>query len=62
MKALSFIHLGENVMLTQKTKDIVKTTAPVLAEHGSAIVKRFYEHLFLAHPELKNLFNMAHQQ
>ena len=49
-------------MLTQKTKDIVKATAPVLTEHGSAIVKRFYEHLFLAHPELKNLFNMAHQQ
>lgn len=49
-------------MLTQKTKDIVKATAPVLAEHGSAIIQRFYEHLFQAHPELKNLFNIAHQQ
>ena len=48
-------------MLTQKAKDIVKATAPVLAEHGPAIVKRFYKHLLLAHPELKNLFNMAHQ-
>ncbi|CAG8865609.1 Flavohemoprotein [Pseudomonas fluorescens] len=49
-------------MLTQRTKDIVKSTAPVLAEHGTAIVQRFYEHLLLAHPELKNLFNLAHQQ
>ncbi|MGO4332262.1 NO-inducible flavohemoprotein [Cupriavidus sp. 2TAF22] len=49
-------------MLTQKTKDIVKATAPVLAEHGSAIVKRFYERMLGAHPELKNVFNMAHQE
>ncbi len=49
-------------MLTQRTKQIVKATAPVLAEHGPTIVQRFYEHLLLAHPELKNLFNVAHQQ
>jgi nitric oxide dioxygenase len=49
-------------MLTQKTKDIVKATAPVLAEHGYPIIKRFYQRLFEAHPELKNVFNMAHQE
>jgi nitric oxide dioxygenase len=49
-------------MLTQKTKDIVKATAPVLAEHGYTIIKRFYTRLFDAHPELKNVFNMAHQE
>lgn len=49
-------------MLTQRTKDIVKATAPVLAEHGYAIIKRFYQRLFDAHPELKNVFNMAHQE
>ncbi|SEF13109.1 nitric oxide dioxygenase [Burkholderia sp. WP9] len=49
-------------MLTQKTKDIVKATAPVLAEHGYDIVKCFYKRLFEAHPELKNVFNMAHQE
>ncbi|SAL02221.1 nitric oxide dioxygenase [Caballeronia calidae] len=49
-------------MLTQKTKDIVKATAPVLAEHGYPIIQRFYERLFQAHPELKNVFNMAHQE
>jgi nitric oxide dioxygenase len=49
-------------MLTQRTKDIVKATAPVLAQHGYTIVKRFYQRLFEAHPELKNVFNMAHQE
>ncbi|MGO4809799.1 NO-inducible flavohemoprotein [Cupriavidus sp. 2MCAB6] len=49
-------------MLTQKTKDIVKSTAPVLAEHGYAIIQRFYKRMFEAHPELKNVFNMAHQE
>jgi nitric oxide dioxygenase len=49
-------------MLTQRTKDIVKATAPVLAAHGYAIIKRFYQRLFEAHPELKNVFNMAHQE
>ncbi|KVC39432.1 NO-inducible flavohemoprotein [Burkholderia pseudomultivorans] len=49
-------------MLTQKTKDIVKATAPVLAQHGYDIIKCFYTRLFAAHPELKNVFNMAHQE
>ncbi|MDR3099785.1 MAG: NO-inducible flavohemoprotein [Paraburkholderia sp.] len=49
-------------MLTQKTKDIVKATAPVLADHGYAIITHFYKRLFEAHPELKNVFNMAHQE
>ncbi|MGH8788467.1 MAG: NO-inducible flavohemoprotein [Cupriavidus necator] len=49
-------------MLTQKTKDIVKATAPALAEHGYDIIKCFYKRMFEAHPELKNVFNMAHQE
>ncbi|HEY4350856.1 MAG TPA: NO-inducible flavohemoprotein [Paraburkholderia sp.] len=49
-------------MLTQRTKDIVKATAPVLAEHGYPIIQRFYTRLLEAHPELKNVFNMAHQE
>ena len=49
-------------MLTQKTKDIVKATAPVLADHGYAIIRCFYTRLFEAHPELKNTFNMANQE
>lgn len=49
-------------MLTQRSKEIVKATAPVLAEHGFAIIQHFYRSLFQAHPELKNIFNMAHQE
>ncbi|MBY9078088.1 NO-inducible flavohemoprotein [Paenibacillus sp. HN-1] len=48
-------------MLSQHTKDIVKSTAPVLAEHGTAITTVFYRRLFEAHPELLNIFNHANQ-
>jgi nitric oxide dioxygenase len=49
-------------MLTQKTKDTVKATAPVLAQHGNDIINHFYRNLLSAHPELKNVFNMRHQE
>jgi nitric oxide dioxygenase len=49
-------------MLTPANISIVKATAPVLAEHGYAIIQRFYQRLFEQHPELKNLFNMRHQE
>ena len=49
-------------MLTQHTKDIVKATAPVLAQHGYDIIKHFYRNMLGAHPELKNTFNMRHQE
>lgn len=49
-------------MLTQKTKDTVKATAPVLATHGYEIIKHFYRSMLGSHPELKNIFNMRHQE
>jgi nitric oxide dioxygenase len=49
-------------MLSPTTIATVKSTAPVLAEHGFTIIQRFYERLFQSHPELQNLFNMRHQQ
>jgi nitric oxide dioxygenase len=49
-------------MLTQQTRDTVKATAPVLAAHGYDIIKHFYRSLLSAHPELKNVFNMRHQE
>ncbi|MGH1335399.1 MAG: NO-inducible flavohemoprotein [Aureispira sp.] len=49
-------------MITQQTKEIVKATAPVLAEHGATITSVFYKRLFVRHPELKNMFNMTHQK
>lgn len=41
--------------------DIVKATLPVVKEHGESITKHFYKRMFKQHPELKNIFNMAHQ-
>jgi nitric oxide dioxygenase len=49
-------------MLKQSTIETVKSTAPVLAEHGLAIINRFYERLFEQHPELKNMFNLRNQE
>ena len=49
-------------MLNPSTIATVKATAPVLAEHGYAIIERFYQRLFEAHPALKNIFNMRHQE
>ena len=49
-------------MATQKTIEIVKSTAPVLKEHGGEITKVFYKILLEDHPELKNVFNMTHQK
>lgn len=48
-------------MLSKKTMDIVKSTAPVLAEHGKTITSVFYRNMFAAHPELLNIFNHANQ-
>lgn len=48
-------------ILSQQTRDIVKSTAPVLAEHGTTITTVFYRNLFEAHPELLNVFNHANQ-
>jgi len=49
-------------MLTQETIITVSATVPALAEHGHAIILHFYARLFAAHPELKSLFNLRHQE
>ncbi|SDZ93496.1 nitric oxide dioxygenase [Thalassobacillus cyri] len=48
--------------LDEQTIATVKATVPVLAEHGEQITTRFYQMMFEAHPELKNVFNMTHQK
>ena len=47
--------------LSQKTIEIVQTTAPVLAEHGVAITSTMYRNRFRDHPELRQVFNPANQ-
>ncbi|NQD67191.1 nitric oxide dioxygenase, partial [Bacillus haikouensis] len=49
-------------MLSQKTIDIVKSTAPVLEVKGTEITSVFYKNLFAAHPELLNIFNHVNQK
>ena len=46
--------------LDSKTIEVMKSTAPVLKEHGLGIVKVFYKNLFDNNPAAKNFFNMAH--
>lgn len=48
-------------MLDQNTIDIVKSTAPVLDEHGETLTRHFYERMFANNPEVAPFFNPAHQ-
>lgn len=43
-------------MLSDKTKEIVKSTSPVLQMHGVAITTRMYERMAEEYPEVKALF------
>ncbi|MDQ0417491.1 nitric oxide dioxygenase [Croceifilum oryzae] len=49
-------------MLTHTEMEMIRATAPVLKEQGFAITSYFYTELFKKHPELKNIFNVTHQQ
>ncbi|RCW64593.1 NO-inducible flavohemoprotein [Saliterribacillus persicus] len=49
-------------LLDKETISIIKSTVPVLEEHGAAITSRFYQLLFINHPELKNIFNQTNQR
>lgn len=48
-------------MLSQETINIIKSTVPVLEEHGKTITTVFYKNMFDAHPELLNVFNHVNQ-
>ncbi len=47
--------------LSPKTIEVVKATAPVLAEHGLQIVKTFYPRMHRENPEVAVRFNPANQ-
>jgi len=42
--------------MTTEIKAIIKSTAPVLKEHGEAITTAMYKNLFSKHPEAQELF------
>ncbi len=48
-------------MLSQQTIDIVKSTAPILDEHGETLTKHFYKRMFTHNPEVAPFFNPANQ-
>jgi nitric oxide dioxygenase len=48
--------------LSKKTMEIVKSTVPVLEQHGEQITKWFYQSMLSNHPELLNIFNHANQK
>lgn len=49
-------------MLDQQTIEIVKSTAPVLKEHGVTITKHFYKRMFENNPEVRQFFNHTNQK
>ncbi|MDI2090330.1 NO-inducible flavohemoprotein [Commensalibacter oyaizuii] len=49
-------------MLTDTQKSIVKSTVPVLREHGVALTSHFYKRMLSINPELKQVFNRGHQE
>lgn len=47
--------------LTPQQVTIIKSTVPVLAQHGTTITTKFYHDMLSANPSLKNIFNNTHQ-
>ena len=48
-------------MLTSGQRDIIKATVPLLETGGEALTAHFYRLLLTEHPELRPMFNQAHQ-
>lgn len=47
--------------MTPQHIELVKSTVPVLREHGVALTSYFYNRMLTNNPELKNVFNLDHQ-
>lgn len=48
-------------MLTDAQRDIIKTTVPLLETGGEALTTHFYELMLRDYPQVRPLFNQAHQ-
>lgn len=58
---LILVYINFIIMLTDKQKEIILSTVPLLRSNGVVLTTHFYHRLFTHHPELKNLFNMGNQ-
>ncbi len=47
--------------MNEQKKALVRATVPVLREHGVALTTHFYQRMLSLNPELKHIFNQAHQ-
>lgn len=54
-------HLPKKQQISQETIEIVKSTAPVLKQHGKTITTRMYEIMFDQYPEVKTQFDQSAQ-
>lgn len=54
-------HSPKKKEISQQTIDIVKSTAPLLKQHGKTITSRMYEIMFHKYPEVKAQFDMSAQ-
>ncbi|HHD81603.1 MAG TPA: hypothetical protein ENK82_03460 [Campylobacterales bacterium] len=45
--------------MNEETKAIIKSTAPIIKEHGEAITTAMYKRMFEKYPEAKELFKNA---
>lgn len=48
-------------MISDKTIQIVKSTAPILQEHGETLTRHFYKRMFTHNPEVAPYFNQSNQ-
>lgn len=48
--------------MTTTQKELVKSTVPILREHGVVLTTHFYQRMFEHNPELKHIFNQGNQQ
>lgn len=48
-------------MLSEQTIAIVKSTAPILEQHGETLTRHFYKRMFEKNPEVAPFFNRANQ-
>lgn len=48
--------------MTTNQQELVKSTVPILREHGVVLTKHFYQRMFQHNPELQHVFNRGNQQ
>lgn len=58
---LSLMQTNTPPSLSEKTIQVVKSTAPVLQENGELLTRHFYERMFRENPEVSSLFNASNQ-